>query len=95
MTALSSIEYPYWLIIAGVVLLTLGWVGLALRQQGAGAETLANVSDSDEGHYAPEADLNEVELYNRTAKEKRRERWVETPADDEPIDTEAQIQGTK
>lgn len=98
MTALSSIEYPYWLIIGGVALVVLGCVGLvAIRQRAAAAEPLADepLSDvSDEGPHAPEAELNEVERYNRLAKEKRRERWAETPANDEPIDAEAQM-GTK
>jgi hypothetical protein len=31
----------------------------------------------------PEADLDQVEVYNRTAKEKRRERW----ASDEPLNS--------
>lgn len=93
MTALSSIEYPHWLIIGGVALLIFGLVGLALRQRAAGAEPLADVSAEDS--YASEAELNEVEFYNRVAKQKRRERWAETPADDEPIEAEAQIQGTK
>ena len=93
MTPLSSIEYPHWLIIAGIALLMLGCVGLAFRHRAAGAEPLADVSD--EGLYVPEPELSEVELYSRMAKEKRRERWAETPADNEPIDVEAKIQGTK
>lgn len=93
MTALSSIDYPHWLIIAGVTLLVLGCVGLALRQRAAGAELLADLSD--EGLYAPEPEPNEVERYNRMAKVKRRERWADAPADDKPIDAEAQVQGTK
>ena len=36
--AFSSMEYPHWLIIAGAVLLMLGFVGLALRQRGVEAE---------------------------------------------------------
>ena len=87
MTALSSTEYPYWLIMAGIALLILGCVGLTLRKRAA--EPLAD--ESDEGPY--DAELNEVELYNRAAKEKRRERWAEAPPDTEPID--AQTQGTK
>ena len=34
MTSLSSIEYPHWLMIAGAILLVLGFVGLAWGQRG-------------------------------------------------------------
>ena len=40
MTALSSIEYPHWLMIAGALLLMLGLVGLALRHRGGEAEPM-------------------------------------------------------
>ena len=93
MSALLSIEYPHWLIIAGVALLFLGCVGLALRQREAGAEPLANEGDKET--YASEDKLNELELYNRAAKEKRRERWVEKPADDDRVEVETQVQGTR
>ena len=75
MTALSSIEYPHWLIIAGALLLMLGLVGLALRQRGGEAEPIAAVSD--EAPPEPEGAVNQVEVYNRMAKEKRRGRWAE------------------
>ena len=78
MTALPSIEYPYWLMIAGVLLLTLGLIGLAVRRRrGVEAESLATKSDQE----SPEsADLNDVEVYNRSAKEKRRDRWADKAA---------------
>jgi hypothetical protein len=91
--AFSSMEYPHWLIVAGVVLLVLGFVGLALRRRGVEAEPLAIASDQAPSE--PEADLNQVEVYNRTAKEKRRDRWAERFADEEPIDAESKIQGSK
>ena len=78
---------PYSLIITGVALLIFGFVGLAWRQRTVDAEPPANESDQ-----APEPELSEVDAYHRMAKEKRRERWAETPADDEP---EAQIQGAR
>ena len=93
MTALSSMQYPHWLMIAGALLLMLGFVGLALRQRGVEAEPLAVASD--QGPSEPEADLNEVEVYNRAAKEKRRDRWAERFADDEPIDYKSKIEGSK
>ena len=75
MTALPSIEYPYWLMIAGVFLLTLGLIGLSVRRRlGVEAESPATESDQE----SPEsADLNDVEVYNRSAKEKRRDRWAD------------------
>jgi hypothetical protein len=92
MTALSSIEYPHWLMIAGVLLLMLGFVGLALRRD-VEAEPLAIASD--QGPSEPEADLNDVEVYNRTAKEKRRDRWAESFVDEEPIDAKSKIPDSK
>ena len=85
MTALSLIEYPHWLMIAGAILLVLGFIGLALRQRGVDDEpdTIA----SDEEPSEPDADLDQVEVYNRTAKEKRKDRWAERFGDtDEPSD---------
>ena len=86
MTALSSIEYPHWLMIAGALLLMLGFIGLALRRRGVDAEPDAIASEEPS---EPEADLNDVEVYNRTAKEKRRDRWAERLADEEPIDAKS------
>ena len=77
----------YSLIITGVALLILGYVGLARRHRTADAEPLANETDE-----APETELNEVEAYHRMAKGKRRGRWAETPADSEPLGAEAQSQ---
>ena len=73
MNALSSIEYPHWLMIAGALLLMLGLVGLALRQRGGEAEPSVV---SDHAPPEPEDDVNQVEVYNRVAKEKRRDRWA-------------------
>jgi hypothetical protein len=50
---------------------------IALRQRGVEAEPVAK----DQEPWEPEADLDQVEVYNRTAKEKRRVRW----ASDEPL----------
>lgn len=93
MTGLSSIEYPHWLMIAGVLLLMLGIVGLALRHRAIEAEPLA--SANDQGPSEPEADLNEVEVYNRTAKEKRKDRWAESFSDEAPIEAKLKIQDSK
>jgi len=95
MTALSSIQYPYWLMIAGLLLLMLGFVGLALRQRGVEPEPLA--FSSDQGPSEPEADLDQVEVYNRAAKEKRMDRWAERFGDsEEPLSSDEKLgQGSK
>jgi hypothetical protein len=85
MTALS-IESPYWLMIAGALLLMLGLAGLALRQRGVEAEALATVNDQAPSE--PEDDVNQVEIYNRTATEKRKDQWAERFADEEPLNAE-------
>ena len=73
--ALSSMEYPHWLIIAGAILLMLGLVGLALRPRSVEADPSDITNDHEPS--GPEADLTPAEVYERAAKEKRRARWVE------------------
>jgi len=90
MTALSSIEYPHLLMIAGALLLMLGLVGLTLRQRGGEAEPVAVVSD--QAPTEPEDDVNQVEVYNRMAKEKRRDRWAERLDNaEEPVEALGQV----
>ena len=87
-SALSSMGYPHWLIIAGAILLMLGLVGLALRQRSL--ETHPNDMTNDQEPSEPEADLTPTEVYERAAKEKRKARWAERerelqePANDRP-----------
>jgi hypothetical protein len=83
MTALSSIEYPHWMMITGGLLLVLGFAGLAWGQRGVEAELDAIASDQEPS--APIADLDPVEVYNRTAKEKRRDRWAESFGESEEV----------
>ena len=86
--ALSSMEYPHWRIIAGAILLMLGLVGLALRPRSVEADPSDMTNDREPSE--PEADLTPAEVYERTAKEKRRarraerERELEEPANDRP-----------
>ena len=88
--ARSSIEYPHWLMIAGVLLLMLGFVGLALRQRGVKDELYATSADQEQP--CPEADLDPVKIYNRTAKAKRRDRWAEgSGGAEEPIDARSNL----
>jgi hypothetical protein len=48
-------EYPHWLIVAGTVLLMLGFVGLASRRRGVEAEL--NDTASDQEPSEPETEL--------------------------------------
>jgi len=91
--AFSSMEYPHWLIVAGALLLMLGFVGLALRQRGAAADLSDRASDQEPS--GPRADLTQAEVSDRTTKEKRRDRWAERFDDEEPIDAKSKIQGSK
>ena len=77
--ALSSMEYPHWLIIAGAILLMLGLVGLALRPRSVQVDSSDMTIDHEPS--GPEADLTPAEVYERTAKEKRRVRWAERERD--------------
>jgi hypothetical protein len=77
MSALPSMEYPYWLMIAGAVLLMLGFVGLVRSQRIVEVDAGHTDSASDHEPSEPEAELSEVDAYHRIAKEKRKARWVE------------------
>jgi hypothetical protein len=70
----------------------LGFLGLALHQRGVEAEPRAI---ADRGLSEPEANMNDVEVYNRTAKEKRSDRWAERLADEEAIDAKPKNPGLK
>ena len=72
----SSMEYPHWLIIAGAILLMLGFVGLALRQRAVEAELDDMASDQEPSE--PEAELAETQGADRKSKleEQKRDRWA-------------------
>jgi len=76
--AFSSMEYPHWLIIAGAVLLMLGFVGLALRQRGVEAEPTTWRVGNDQGWSESEAELAQTEGDDRKAKleEQKKDRWA-------------------
>ena len=90
--AFSSMEYPHWLIIAGAVLLMLGFVGLALRQRGVEAELDDMASGHEQGRSESEAELAQSQAADRKARleEQRRDRWfdkdrrTEEPVNDGP-----------
>jgi hypothetical protein len=95
--AFSSMEYPHWLMIAGAVLLMLGFVGLALRQRGVEAELddMASGHD-DQGWPEPEAELAQTEGADRKAKleEQKRDRWANKDrGTDEPWNDRPKIYG--
>ena len=90
--AFSSMEYPHWLIVAGALLLMLGFVGLALRQRGVEAEIIEMASGHEQGRSESEAELAQTQAADRKAKleERKRDRWAnkdrsaETPLKDRP-----------
>lgn len=79
-------EYPHWLILAGAVLLILGFVGLALGQRGV--EAGLNDTASDQEPSEPEAELAQIQGADRKSKleEQERDRWAEKdPVTKEPL----------
>jgi hypothetical protein len=44
---LSAMEYPHWLMIAGAVLVVLGLIGFAFRQNGAAADERTHEEDME------------------------------------------------
>ena len=90
--AFSSMEYPHWLIVAGVVLLVLGFVGLAVRRRGVEADL--NDMARDEGPSEPEAELAQTPGDDREARleEQRRNRWADTDScTKEPLNDRSRI----
>jgi len=81
----ASMAYPHWLILAGALLLVLGFVGLTLRQRSVAAASHAGANEQEPSEL--EGDPDPVDDYNRTAKEKRRDRWAERfEGPEEPLD---------
>jgi hypothetical protein len=76
-SAFSWMEYPHWLIVAGAILLMLGFVGLALRRRGGAAEL--NDMASDQEPSEPEAEFTQTPGADRKAKleEQKRDRWAD------------------
>ena len=64
--AFSSMEFPQWLIVAGALLLMLGFVGLLLRQRSVEADTIDMPRGS--GSLEPEDELSETQGVDRTAR---------------------------
>jgi hypothetical protein len=93
--ALSTMEYPHWLMLAGALLVMLGLAGIVLRPRTVEAETVAIASEQEPSELA--AELDQVEVYNRTAKQKRRDRWAEGAGDSkEPLNSSTELgQGLK
>jgi hypothetical protein len=73
MTALSSMEYPHWLIIAGALLVVLGSVGIALSQRSVEAASDAMARDQD--LLEPEGELTDEEDADRLEDEAKSDRW--------------------
>ena len=79
--AFSSMAYPHWLIIAGAILLMLGFVGLALRQRAVEAD----LDDIDQEPYEPEGELAQLDADRKSKlEEQKRDRWANEPWNDRP-----------
>jgi len=66
--AISSMEYPHWLIVVGVVLLTLGFIGLSLRPK----QEMANGNEqgrADIAEFAPQPNTRKARLAEQKEKQ--------------------------
>jgi hypothetical protein len=91
--AFSSMEYPHWLIVAGAVLLVLGFVGIALRQRGNEADD-DMVSEHEQGWSESETELAQAQAADRQVelKERKRDRWANNDRDtDEPLNDRPKV----
>ena len=77
--AFSSMEYPHWLIVAGAVLLVLGFIGLAFRQRKNAEAKLKEMANGNEQGRSDLAELAQTQAANRKAKlaEQTRQRWAD------------------
>ena len=67
--AFSSMEYPHWLIIAGVVLLVLGFIGLAFRQRN---DAEAEFEEAANGNVQGRSELEAEPVQTQPADHKAR-----------------------
>jgi hypothetical protein len=91
--AFSSMEYPHWLIVAGAVLLVLGFVGLALRQRGNEAAD-DMVSEHEQEWSESETELAQTQAADRKAEreERKRDRWANNDRDtNEPLNDRPKV----
>jgi hypothetical protein len=83
-SALSSIGLPHWLMIAGSLLVLLGFAGLLLRKASVQAEPDSSageqerdVAASEQEIFNVESDLTQVEQAASPVKQERPDRWAE------------------
>ena len=91
--AFSSMEYPHWLMVAGAVLLVLGFIGMALRQSVAQAEFKEMATGAEEGRSESEGELAQTQAANRKEwlAEQRRERWAKDRRAQEPLNDRPKV----
>ena len=77
--AFSSMGYPHWLIVAGAVLLVLGFIGLAFRLRQNAEANLKEMANGNEQGRSDLAELAQTQATNRNAKlaEQTRQRWAD------------------
>ena len=77
--AFSSMGYPHWLIVAGAVLLVLGFIGLAFRLRQNAEANLKEMANGNEQGRSDLAELAQTQATNRKAKlaEQKRERGAD------------------
>jgi hypothetical protein len=71
----SSLQYPHWLLVAGAILVVLGFIELAFRQRLAPTERTEIANGNEQRRSKFEAEIAQA---NRKAKlaEQTRSRWV-------------------
>ena len=76
--AFSPMGYPHWLIVAGAVLLVLGFIGLAYRQRKDAEAKLKEMANGNGQGRSDLAELAQTQAASRKAKlaEQTRQRWA-------------------
>ena len=72
--AFSSMGYPHWLIVAGAVLLVLGFIGLAFRQRKdaeAKLKEMANGNEQGRSEFEPNSLRHRLPIGRRSLRSRR------------------------
>jgi hypothetical protein len=97
--ALSAMEYPHWLLVAGTLLVLLGFIGLAYLQRKSTEVNLTEMANENERR-RPELEPNLAQTQtNRKANlaEQTRDRWAHKHrgTKEEPLDDRSQLSEKK
>ena len=76
--AFSAVEYPHWLIVAGAILVVLGFVGLAFRQRLAPIAPTEIAHGNEQRRSEFEAEIAQAKRKAKLAEQTRADGLIKT-----------------